>query len=153
MEKVQKVRMRNICAASTYKTAVLARKGLLCPQKSHPSILFSQFLILIYITAAARLLFFTLLVVFTLFPTNHQEVLHLQGRKPQQFFSKKHKIAYVKMPPHRYMTASLLNMFHSAFWSINFNVLITGLVNLVVNTFRKAPSTYLFYQCDLGNIC
>lgn len=54
------------------------------------------------------------------------------------------------MPPHRYMTASLLNMFHSAFWSINFNVLITGLVNLVVNSFRKAPSTYLFYQCDPG---
>lgn len=116
MEKVQKVRMRNICAPSTYKTAVLASKGLLCPQKSHPSILFSQFLILIYITAAARLLFFTLLFIFALFPTNHQEVLHLQGRKPQQFFSKNtHKIAYVKMPPHRYMTASLLNMFHSAF--------------------------------------
>lgn len=98
------------------------------------------------------------------FPTNHWEVLRLQGRKPQQFFfflppqitktkNTKHKTAWVKTTPHHYMTTSLLNMFHGTFWSINFNVLITGLVNLLVNTFRKAPSTYLLYQCDLGNTC
>lgn len=57
------------------------------------------------------------------------------------------------MPPHHYITTSLLNMFHCTFWSVNFNVLITGLVNLLVNTFRKAPSTYLLYRCDMGNTC
>lgn len=97
------------------------------------------------------------------FPTNHWEVLRLQGRKPQQFCfffvtpsnnkNKTQNSLGLKTPPHHYMTTSLLNMFHGTFWSINFNVLITGLVNLLVNTFRKALSTYLLYQCDLGNTC
>lgn len=84
-------------------------------------------------------IFFFFLLFSVSSPFSHKSLggAAFTAKKTTAPFAQKHKIAYVKIPPHRYTTVSLLNKFHSAFWNINFNVLITGLVNLLVNTFRN----------------